>query len=592
MKRTILTAALALLSIIASAQQVAGTSAEPAFSEDSGRYRAAGAGRGASEEESLRLAKSEALGRIFRETGKDELFSEMFVSSWPEAIRIESSSSERNSDGSFSAKAKISVDRNATMLLEQSYRSAAAALLDKAEKLLASAERKIDRAKEAEAELRLPDAFVLYRQGRGEGQQAVDSMKPLGDNSLLSERGTNLASLRRMAASLAVRADEGLSRIDVAEKKTVSASQADEAGMTLELIEAEFAELSKSVEKRRAASPFYDLPAGELESIRDELDSAMEKGRLIVERLGAVSASVPESRTFLKQKAAFLRTDAEDLVKSVRGMKQAAEEELRYPRLARQEDARKSKERREAIAWVFLHKPYEYLTLRYELPVLYDPDKGWDDLPALNFKLSLEGSFKPGVWLRTSLEHKETEYGALNLRVLRQEASIGLFGDTLWGIGFAWDWIRDLSSHGTDLDTVDHYAVKLHYGKIDRERYRPFIVASLTYQIPRYTDEFIPAYHVNCGVDVRIKAEDYVFVEGSFASKAVQTGTGSEPESLRGNLAHVVEWKIGVAFRLPSPFAWGISYRGGRIAPIDVEGNAGTYRRLPDGWSLFIEYAL
>ena len=594
MKRHVIVSCLLLAAGLLFAEvQPANRPSDSPFSEDAGYYYASGDGKGPAEEEALRLAKSAALARIFKEIGKDELFIELFLSSWPEAVKTERSSAEKVADGSFAAKARIQVDRNALMLTEQPYRSSAAALLDKAEKLLAGADLKIGQGKDAESALRLPEAFVLYRQGRGESRQAAETLKPLGDNSLLSEKGTNLASLRRSAASLVSLADEGITRIEAAEKKTAAATEASEAGKVLDLLETEAAELAKDIEPYRAMSPFYDLPAKDLESIRSSLGSAQNKNSLILERLAKLRASLPESQAFLRQRADFLAADMESLAKAVREMKGAAEEELRYPRLARQEDARRSKERREAVKWVFLHKPYEYLTLRYEFPLLYSPQDGFESLPALNGQLRLEGSFKPGVWLRTSLEHQETDFGErTSQRTLHQEVAVGLFDKTLYGIGFGWDWMKDLSFQSRELETVDNYSVKLYYGKIDPERYRPYFLAGFSYQIPRTTKGFVVPYLVNGALDLRIKAEDYIFVEGSVASRAVQTAEASRASDLEGKLSHVIEWKVGLAFRLPAPFAWGVSYQGGKIAPIDADGKTGSYRNLTSGWSLFFEYAL
>jgi hypothetical protein len=487
------------------------------------------------------------------------------------------------------------LERNAVLLTEHAYKNGALVMLDKAEAFLEEAESLMKQGKEAEGNLRFADAFIHYKQCRNEIDRFDRLLKPLGDNSILSSKGTNLATMRRNAESLNAAAGEGLVQIEEAERKTARDTAAEEAARAFDMIKKEYDELSSKMAEPRESYPFYDFPKAELENLKAELDAAGGKSLLIIAEIRDIENSLDTRQVFLRQKTAFLKQDAETLDVSIRDMMKAVEEEIRYPRLARQEDRRRSEERKKRLAdsvkWFFFHKPCEYLTFRYDVPVVFDTDESWRGLDTFNAGVRLEGSFKPGVWLRSTLRHEEWNLGdGAFFRSLHQDVGLGFFGDTLWGIGYGWDWFRDVSRGSSDFDAVKHQRIKIFYGKMDHERHVPSIIGSAAYELPRYHDDFISVYHANIEVEVRIKAEDIVFVEGSFVSKSVQTGPGPA-SSLQENISHLIGWKAGVAFRLPYPFALGVGYQGGKTAPVDSEGNVEEYRSLPQGWTFFIEYS-
>ena len=108
-----------LIPIIIPAQESAIES--DSFTHDISGYHAVGKAANADRDEALRLAKANALNRIFSEAGKDRLFSDLFISSWPEYISIEESEVVKENN-KYRAEVKVLVDRNAMILTEQSYR--------------------------------------------------------------------------------------------------------------------------------------------------------------------------------------------------------------------------------------------------------------------------------------------------------------------------------------------------------------------------------------------------------------------------------------------------------------------------------------
>ena len=109
------------------------------FKEDITGYHGVGKATAVDRDEALRLAKADALKLIFSRIGKDKMFQEMFISSWPGSISIEKDSVTEDENG-FTAAVTVKIDRNSIIMTEGQYRVSAVSLLDRAEKIITDTE--------------------------------------------------------------------------------------------------------------------------------------------------------------------------------------------------------------------------------------------------------------------------------------------------------------------------------------------------------------------------------------------------------------------------------------------------------------------
>lgn len=583
--------------------------AKPFFSDLSGHH-ALGSAAAPTAEEAERLAKAAALQRCFREIGKDELFQSLFISSWPDAISVEASRAEKAKDGGMTVVLRVRVDRNAVIMTEAQYRNAATDLLNRCEKLVEELEKTLTDAAADETNLRIPQALTGYRNARSRLREIAVLLKPMGDDSQASETGKSLAAVRGTVKALEERVNAGMERIESIEKKTEKDAATEELMGTLDLLAAEIEKIRLATSEHEQLSPFYDMPRARLESIVIELKKNRDKTGVVKEKLAFLKGKVPADRVLIEQKLQLAAADAAELDAKLKTLLSAAELEIREPRLARQETARRWSEIGKgavaALDYAFLHKPADIVSLRYEIPFSWDGENPIGYTGERDFRIQAEGAFPFGFWIRGQLSHAETALspaaaasGTVDSS-LSSEAAIGYFRGLLIAVGFGWDWTHVVFAADPAMaqKTAKENHVRVLFGGANRDGNRIDWLLSLKYRFPLFADPFVVPYHLNAGLDYAFRVADILILEagvstGCFQDTAKDTAAGTAAGVVKvvpTDLTYVFSWRAAAALRIPGPFAWGVTHQGEWIGPIaDSLGTipAGAYR---GEWGLFVEY--
>lgn len=583
-----LTVLILLIPIIIPAQESVMES--DSFTHDISGYHAVGKATNTDKDEALRLAKANALNRIFSETGKDKLFSDLFISSWPEYISIEKSEVVKE-DNKYMAQVKVLVDQNAMILTENSYRMEAENLLNRAEVKTDETEQLLKEAEKAEANLRMSEAFVLYGQARVRLKEVGELLKYLSDVSVQSSKGNTLSTIRSLTGGMELRVTSGLTRLEALAKESEKDKVLTELDESFDLIMEEVKKLEKAVESNSEIEPFYDLPKTQLDSILIELNSSLEREEPIRERLLFLKSRVPEEKMLLKDRIDIAYTDLTALGIKIKKMKEEVELEIAEPRLKRQEKARRKAERRrkikETVSYVFLHKPTEVLTFHYTLPFEWD---GESDITASGnpeWWIRAEGTFDMGFWIRGLLKHDEIDLFEGHTETLTSEIGIGFFRETLFGVGFGWDWIRKINNE--KCKELKENSLIFFMGKVNKERNRVDALLSFKYRIPLIWDDIIIPYHMNMSVGGQVRAANILLAEAEFSTGCHPVLPLSNTGQLKENLGYLFGFKAAVALRIPPPFTWGVFYKGygERTVNGDDLGDISYNGR----WGCFIEYS-
>ncbi len=567
------------------------------FFLDLSGYHSLGSGTGATKEEALRQAKAQALKNLFREIGKDQLFQEMFISAWPETIKLSDSSVSETKDAAFSAQVHITIPQNPVILMEANYRSAAISLLDKAESSLEQAATTADEAAVAEGNLHLSEALTLFKQAQSKTDEAILLVRPIADMSVLSARGLNKTAIMQTAATLHGTVSSGMDRIAAAEQKVLRETGMAETRNTYELLTAELEDIGTIVETYASRSPFYDLQKYELEHIVASLENGASKNKIVLEKLHALLKTVPGNQSFLREKIQFSITDSKEYGAALAAMTVEAKEEIRYPRLAKQEDAYRNARFWEAVGkgveWFFLHEPKDVFTIRYHLPFFIDPSKGGGWSEEFNMSARMEGLFPVGFWIRSDFVKNDTVVSdRITDIALTQEIDLGFFSPYLIGAGFGWDWI-----HGITTDSVYHplssrMFAKVFFGIVNPRALKPLVIISFSYMIPQFAEPFVLPYHINADVDILFRAADFLFLEAGASSGTYQNAPHGPSLDAVDALTYLLQFYGGIAFRLPLPFSWGVRYSTYLKASLDRNGNLGKLENLRNGITFFVEYSL
>jgi len=576
---------------------------QPFYSDVSGHH-ALGSATAPTVEEAERLAKAAALQRCFREIGKDALFQSLFISSWPDAIAVEARRAEKAKEGGMTVLLRVRVDGNAVIMTETQYRNTATDLLNRGEKLVGELEKSLADATADETNLQIAQALTEYRNARSRIREIGVLLKAMGDESQVSESGKSLAALRQTVKALEERVSAGMDRIESIEKKTEKDAATEEMADALELLSAEIEKIGLDVEKQEALSPFYDLPRAQLEPIVIGLKNGQDKMKLVTEKLAFMKGKVPADRVLMEQKVQMALADAAELEAKLKSLKEAADLELRNPRLARQESARfwseVGKGSLGALSYAFLHKPADVVSLRYDLPFAWDGEHAIGGTMEQDFRLQAEGAFPFGFWIRGQLANSETALvsdAATGSRAvntaLYSEADLGYFRGILFAAGFGWDWTHGIIPAGSTVSqkTAKESYVRVMLGGANQEGTRIDWLLSLKYRFPLFADPFLVPYHFNVGLDYMLRAADILLLEagvstGCLQDTAVETVSLIKPE----DLTYAFSWRFAVALRVPGPFAWGIMHQGELLAPLDSLGNLGTGNGYVGEWGLFAEY--
>lgn len=571
------------------------------FSEDIAGYHADGYAEASAKEEAIRLAKASALNFIFIKTGKDEMFKEMFISSWPGSITVEKTEVKETKQG-FSAVVTVKIDRNSVIMTEDRYRVSATELLDRAAKIIVETGSILNDAETAEANLRMSEALIGYQHASTRCNEAKELLKHLGSNSIVSSDGKNLASILSIIDSLKLRADTGLKRLEELAKKNEKTKSMEEIGRALDLISIELSNIEKTVLEYSKIEPFYDLPKERLQSILIDVNSFINRNRDIKDKLNFLSGKVTEKDLFLKERIEIKESDLKRSDKMLVKMKEELNLEINEPRLLRQEKARKREERRKAFKdaalYLFIHKPSELLSFRYYIPISWDGEKKFSFTGENNWILQSEGLLA-GFWIRGNLSRLEMEMLQSRSNTLSSEIAIGIAQKVLFGVGFSWEWMHGITdgmaTNGIDTagmaainSGIKENAVTLFFGGPNSKKTRINWLVGFTYRIPLFFDYFIAAYQMNAGLNWLVRAGDILLVEADVSSGCYQRLPSATTDAAKNRLEYQLRWKAGVAFRLPYPFTWGIYYKGTGKAPLN--GNTLGALNYDGTWNSYIGY--
>jgi hypothetical protein len=559
-------------------------------------HHAAGSGTGATKAEAVRLAKAEALSRIFAHIGKDELFQQIFISTWPEAIDLAEVSQLTQIENGYAATVRVTVDQTAVLMTEEAYRVNVVNLLNRAEAIVRDVEEIVGKAESAEENLRLSDAFTAYRQARARAGEAEHLLRPIRDSSVLSDAGNSAGTLRNIVGALATTTDEGLARLEDVEAQATASAESQEAEDVLQLLEEERAGVRRTVSENRALSPFYDLPAAELQRIATELYGAQKRiGERLRPRYQTLQSTVSKERMLLREKISLALADLDEYATHIQVMIDQVELEIRNPRLARQERMHRRRRMQEAVGkalrYLVIHPARDVVVLEYELPFEFVPDNGFSSATDLMGSVTAERAFDAGVWLRTRLERQDVLVGSdVRNIALSQEAAIGFFRNTLIGVGLGWDWDRRVGPRGGAVETVEEYRVRMFLGGVDRTYKRSSWLLSFRYGVPRFAAPFITPYHLNADLSLAVRIENAVRLRAGVSTGAYQTAAVARPDRMADVLGYRFAWRAEAALRLPPPFILGFGFTGRAVGDV-VNGNAENVGPHRGVWKASVGYS-
>ncbi len=566
------------------------------FYKDISGYYGLGTGSSGDKDEALRLAKAAAINTIFREIKRDDIFKEICISTWPEAISTEEFSQEKDESGTFHAKVRIKILQEMIVMTEQSYYVNVLNTLNRAESSIETIDSVVQNARSAEENLRMSEAFILYKQVEAQCSEVKFLLDQIGDNSILSDKGNSRLIILNIVNGLYDSIAGGTARLEKMAREKDSVSLAEELNNTYLLLLEETERIKDVIIRTAAYSPFFDLPKHQLDDFKIEVETSLDTiAEQLADKFIVLKTNLPEDQIFLHERISLDLNELDKMEMQLKQMEKEIKREIRDPRLERQERAWKSSLFWRAVGngakWVFFHQAADIFTIRYSLPFEIFMETGVAGIDGFNMKFNLEKAFNPGIWVKTSVESKDIPLGGNILNsALTHEAAIGFYKKILFGAGYLWDWQHLLKQEGGDLELPNESAVKLYLGGIDHERTRPLWLLSLKYKIPGGIDEFIAAYHLNAALDFILRLENIMIIEAGISTECVRTTAGTGSAAAAG-LEYLFQWNIGAAFRLPSPITWGITYYNDLRAEI-VGKKLENATPITGRWRGFIQYSL
>lgn len=170
-----------------------------------------------------------------------------------------------------------------------------------------------------------------------------------------------------------------------------------------------------------------------------------------------------------------------------------------------------------------------------------------------------------------------------------------LFGwgeyDGFFGAGLGFDWVRafdDGNSYG-ELDLLLFRADRdpwiIPSGRVDPQRVDSLLL--VRYTVPRGVGSGVRLQQVlNLRAEYLLRISDWVVLDAGVGAYTVQNRPVDTISDLRNALDHRLEWQVGTAVRLPSPFLWRIGHRG--VAERPLPDGSFDYRGI---WNVSIEYS-
>lgn len=596
LKSTVFAAVVLLFSAFAAstaaAQERLALEEGRAFYQDVAGYHAQGQAQAPDRAEAQRLAKADALTRLFSEIGKDHIFAEMAISGWPEYITVEEALTVER-DEIYTALVQVAVATSAIMLTEQKYQVAVTELLGRAEGVLQEVEEELAQADDHERNLRVAEALVSYRRARSRASEATELTRDIGDKSVVSEQGNTIAALSARLDALDVRITDGLDRMQAIEDETRQNQATDELTRTVELYETELEDIEERNQENLELSPFYDLPRTRLDAILTELTADLGKSTTIVDELERILGVIPQESQYMRQKADLSLSDARVLVTRLTRMEEEVRAEIRLPRLVRQERARQRRATLDAVGaglkYAFLHKPTDTVTLEWILPLRWDMESALETTDEADLLLEAEGVFGGGLWVRGSLGHDDVVDGlgdTWRSQAWGSSFDIGFGKQTLLGLGLSWDWQRTVGQAGGLAER--EMGARLHLGGVDLDRRRVNWLLSLGYAVPMVNaGEILIPYHLNLSLALKIKAGDVLLLRAHLRTKAYQSGVLGE--SFASAFSYRFDWGAGVGLRLPPPFIIAVEYGGQVTAGLTPAGLGDTDPHV-GAWTVSLGY--
>ncbi|MBN2510944.1 MAG: hypothetical protein JXB03_11740 [Spirochaetales bacterium] len=177
-----------------------------------GFYTVETSSEGATEDEALEAAVYYGINRIFRFLRKDQLFRDMFLSSWPEAVTRDRFTVSPAENGGFRALVTVKIDGQAIILAEPNYRNTVHSRLNEAELMVVKLEGLVVHAQGAEDSFQHERAGILYSQSADTLGELKALISGIGDMSVLSTEGNSVEYFRSRIRGFNATIDSGLKR--------------------------------------------------------------------------------------------------------------------------------------------------------------------------------------------------------------------------------------------------------------------------------------------------------------------------------------------------------------------------------------------
>lgn len=554
------------------------------FAVDGPDYVAEAIGAGETEAEAQNDALTKAIAVVMESLGKDRLFSELFVKNPPVTMTWKRLSAEKGLS-SWTVRLRLTVDDESLRLLyNTAYVSTVTTLLDGAEEDLSDAERLSGEAREAETAGQIGRAMSLYWQAKDACDAALGLIAPIGDGAVFSTQGKKKApELREVVSTVRLSAASGYDRMKTVGQGLAADEELASAVSALEKIEADVAGVEAwSGGMADRAARVEGMEKAKLKALSDEL---AVRARLLADSrlaLARVEDSVPKGKDLLRARMDVARRRIDSLSSYLSTTKAAVDREIRDPAMARAK-------RSQAIRWAFLHEPSGALSLRFYTPIGLEPGAATMslvDTGFLEFGARAERAFGEGggVWLATDLRKRDhPRYGAALAGdaarkgvAYGQSIDLGFYGKTLFGAGFAWDWLYLLDGEAVDR----RLALRALLGGVDAATSQASWLVALSWEFPYELDEFAAVNIFNVGLDLLGRPGGVVELNAGLSLRP-RPGIGETLDS-------VLRYHVGAGFRLPRPFLWGLEFQGYAVSRVGGQGDAESGRFL----RMFIEYSL
>jgi len=559
------------------------------FLSDAGIYSSTASGQGPTEAEAVSSARSAALHGLFVGLGKDRLFAEVFAASPPLGLGFELVQTAKEGNR-YRAFVQLKVDDESVRIVERGpYLAAAIAILDKAE--AASDEAEAHRADAAAAETRaeLGSALGLYGMAADGCRSALELVDPVGDPSVFSSaRKRTSPELKKGLAAILADASSGIERVKKAES-ALAADASSEAARAVADSALAAADQAQALldESAPILNELGSYDADRLEGLRDRLAlerRSLSDSKAALER--ARAALPPGEGSFASDNIDFASHRLASADASLAIAHKRVDREIRDPAARRAARAR-------AFRWAFFHEPREYLSLRAYLPLDFFPGESAAYTP-LEARMSLEGAFafgSGGVWVRSQasiadMDLKPGEEGGDEF-AFTQSFDFGVWGKSLVFAGYSWDWLRIVDSEDYPRDgavrlgiggVYDHSSAEGRFQRADW-------LLALSYELPYRMDDFETWDLFNLGVEAQFRLGSIALLEAQAAKRLYRVSDEDYSSLFR--------WTVGLAFRFPKPFAYGIEYGGTYVQPLRDDGSLGEAYTFEGGrFRIFLQYSI